>query len=140
MANLRKDLPGPFLANVMSVLHDLDLGFDDFWPRVEGDEAYYLVNCNDYFHYAAADAEPLTEGDWGLFYATAVELDKMGESSDSFPELYLAHLYAARRRGQRPLTERMYGHTYASGGKIDPMPPEVLALFEAIVTLGDPDE
>ncbi len=67
-----------------------------------------------------------------LFLETARELDELSKDNDDFPELYLAHLYTARKRNMQPLRQRMYGHTYASGGRIEPMPQSVLPLFEAL--------
>ncbi len=134
MDPIRDDLPERFPDNVFAVLVDLDLQFDDFWPGYSREHGVYLlINCNDYFYYASADAEVLAAEDFPLFLQTARELGQLDSTEQDEGAIhYLAHLYAARRRNLQPLRPRMYGHTYASGGKIEPMSPGVLALFEAL--------
>lgn len=67
------------------------------WWRVHGDSVSFAVNCSDTFAWGTADAEDVTAADLALLRRCLDDLCPFGE------EYLLGELYAARKRGMRPM-------------------------------------
>lgn len=60
----------------------------------------FYVQCSDFFAYASADAEEIEENDIELLYQCLTDLKNL---DDDYSEVYLAELFAARKRNKKPL-------------------------------------
>jgi hypothetical protein len=83
----------------MRILSKYDCCDDIFW-RCDGEYAplMLLVNCNDVFGWACADAEPITDTNIGML-ADAYE---DAQNSGDLGIIYGSMLFCARSRGERP--------------------------------------
>lgn len=73
---------------------------DQVWWRTDGDYSpvTMIVNCNDLFFWACADAESITEDNIGILEESLKELSgSEGEPTELVPELF-----CCRVRGMRP--------------------------------------
>lgn len=104
-----------FILRVLRLYERAD-NSDLFW-RVEGGHVRFLANCSDTFEWATADAEEITPDDVDLLEQTLADLRAVSWEQD----IWLSELYAARKRGLRPMNR------WFSGG----IAPGVLELFAA---------
>jgi len=117
------------LVELMKILAECDTDSAGVWPRVTEDgELVIMINCNDLFYWACADAEFFCEGDVELMRRTAEELRRAGE----FGEVYLFELFCCRKRGMRPQYPFFRKRDPATGeyGE-DTLETGVRALFDA---------
>jgi len=90
-----------FVRDVLAVFAEAD-DYESLLWRVRGDDVWFSAQCSDFFHWASADAEPIEPDDLPLLRETFADLAAVkGE-----PTFLLAHLFAARKRGMRPM--RLY--------------------------------
>ncbi len=80
---------------VLSLFDQADCHSDLFW-RVEPERIRWFAMCSDEFWWATADSEEITEDDLPRLKQTFDDLAALDET------LWLAELYAARKRGMRP--------------------------------------
>lgn len=92
----REGLNVDFAPAVLRVFQDADLHGDLLW-RVSGHKVGFSAICSDTFWWATADAEEITLDDLPLLRQCLEDLRPFDE------EHHLCALYAARRRGMRPM-------------------------------------
>jgi hypothetical protein len=103
-----------YILRVLRLFQKIDTG-GLLW-HVDGDQVRFSADCSDCFAWASADAEPVDPGD----------LDDLGRAYKdlhSLPggeEIWTTELYAARKRGERPMPRFM-----------QEVPEAVRPLFEA---------
>lgn len=91
--------PDDVITRVLQITAKYD-DYDDLWWRTDGEYApvTFIVNCNDLFYWACADAEAITEANIG-------QLEKAYEDATttySFGADYAQLLFCCRVRGMRP--------------------------------------
>lgn len=106
-------MDGDYVLRVLKIFQLAD-NQDLFW-RVDGENVQFYANCSDTFAWATGDAEEITAEDLPLLEQTMVDLGGLDES------MWLSELFAARKRGCRPMREFMDSHM---------LPRSVAALFE----------
>lgn len=85
-----------FIKEVLGVFDKHD-SCDDAWWRVRKDGTIrFLVNCNDLFYWATADAEEVTPADVAALDQAYADCDTAGRNYHG------GILFAARKRGMRP--------------------------------------
>lgn len=97
---------------------------DDLWWRERegpGSELYFLINCSDTFYWAAADCEEILPEDIPDLARAKADAEATGEI-DAF---YWTRLWAARKRGERPMNVWLKRRLEKEGAV------GMLALFEA---------
>lgn len=100
-----------FVLEVLTIFDRCDTHSTFFW-RVYPDGLRLLANCSDIFWWGSADCEEITPNDLPLLRSCAGDLKAIDE------EMWLAELYAARRRGDRP-----------QGAVLQHASPELVDLF-----------
>ena len=73
---------------------------DSLWWRTNGEFApvTLLANCNDLFHWACADCEPITDDNIQVLEAASSELNAISDKFRSFS----VSLFCCRIRNMRP--------------------------------------
>lgn len=94
-------------AEVLAVYERADLYEGLIWRVLAREGGGWNVRlhatCNDFFHYATADAEEITAADIPALRACIADLEMTGEP------YYLPELFAARKRRLRPLPGKYEG-------------------------------
>jgi len=88
-----------FILRVLRIFSEIDCT-DALWWRLDGEYApvTFLVNCNDFFDWAAADCERLTPDNVETLERAVADCRANGLMAS----VYAADLFCARVRGQRP--------------------------------------
>jgi hypothetical protein len=93
-----------YINELFRILRDVDFGGDDllwgFFP--DGRLAFSLI-CSDTFWWGTADCEPVDPDDLTLLRQCAADL----AAADTVGTIWLSTLYAARKRGLRPMNRWM---------------------------------
>ena len=86
-------------AAIFRIWERADIGSDGLHWKVAGDfnrDMRLFAICSDVFHWATADLEEITHQDEALLGHCAADLDGPEQA-------YLPELFAARKRGMRPM-------------------------------------
>lgn len=107
----------PVLDYILRVLtvYERAESSDLMW-RVEGDTVRFSAICSDTFGWALADAENIEVDDLELLERTLDDL----QAADHYGDCWVSELFAARKRGERPMNRYMETITA----------PALRALFE----------
>lgn len=103
-----------YILRVLRAFQKADSG-DLLW-HVDGDQVRFSANCSDVFAWGTADAEPIDPPDLDALEKALADL----VATHDRDEIWVGELYAARRRGERPMNRY-----------VELLPPAVRPLFEA---------
>lgn len=91
-----------YVVAVLGVFADADFHDGGLYWHVKDGRVHFAAMCSDTFHWASADAEEIRPDDVPLLRSCLTDLQRL----DGIAPAYLPELYAARRRGMRPM--RLY--------------------------------
>lgn len=98
-----------YVVAVLGTYQRADL-FDDLWWRVEDGRVSFSAMCSDLFVWASADSEPIELHDAPLLERCLADLQAVDATE------HLAALFAARKRGMRPMRLWLERHAGAARG------------------------
>lgn len=120
------DDPG-FTYDVLELFYLADLCDGLMWSTKDGVVTFSTL-CSDVFWWGTADAEGITPDDLPLLHQCLADLREVDQ------EYLVPELFAARKRGLRPMRLWLYG-----GGVLSAVPnAKALPLFEAAGPERDP--
>lgn len=90
------------VIDVLRVFADADCHEGVIW-HVHDDQLHFSAMCSDTFAWGSADAEPIEPADVPALQQCFADLKAIGRSA----LIYVPELYAARKRGTRPMNRWM---------------------------------
>jgi hypothetical protein len=85
---------------LLQIVSDADIGFDQLWVQRDGDGLRWIVNCSDFFHWGTADGEGISgQDDVNLLRQCYVDL----QVAEQYAEVYMFQLFCCRKRAMRPM-------------------------------------
>lgn len=92
-----------YVLNVLKIMEQADQYESMLW-RVDGEKVTFALMCSDTFAWGCADAEEILPGDLPLLWQTWQDLKAVEAAHRGSQALCdLPELYAARKRGMRPM-------------------------------------
>ena len=127
-----------YVVEVLKIFRELDMEdslywhfhkkpFD--WKNPEYNEyPTFSVNCSDFFHWASGDGEDIEPEDLPLLRQC---IEDLKETDTQHWELYVDQLFAARKRGMRPMRLWLKRLRYGDYHEPDPRPQEEIDAWRA---------
>lgn len=118
-----------YVVEVLKIFRELDMEEELYWRFQDEDGALvFWVICSDLFHWAMADGEDLQPEDLPMFKQCIEDLKATGAQTW---QLEVGPLFAARKRGMRPMSLWLKRLRYGDYHEPDRRSPEKIEAWKA---------